>query len=73
MTSKEIIGWYEYTTIEYGVGINGEQHSNVTNYEPIFEGETEEDARLRVNHEMIGISLYQYYKNKEKKEKENEI
>ena len=72
MKNKKIIGWYEYTTIEYGVGVNGEQCSNVTNYEPIYEGETEEDARLRVNHEMMGISLYQYYKNKEKKEKENE-
>ena len=51
MTSKEaleIIGWYEYTVVVYGVGINDEQRSNVTNYEPIFEGETEEDARLRV-------------------------
>ena len=49
---KEIIGWYEYTTIEYGVGINGEQRSNVTNYKPIFEGETEEDAHLRVRREI---------------------
>lgn len=49
---KKIIGWYEYTTIEYGVGINGEQRSNVTNYEPIFEGETVEDARLRVKEEV---------------------
>ena len=49
---KEIIGWYEYTIIEYGVGINGEQHATVINYEPIFEGETEEDARLRVEKEV---------------------
>ena len=49
---KEIIGWYEYTIIEYGVGFNGEQRTNVTNFEPIFEGETEEDARLRVEKEV---------------------
>lgn len=48
----KIIGWYEYTIIEYGVGFNGEQRQNVTNYEPIFEGETEEDARLRVEKEV---------------------
>jgi hypothetical protein len=52
VVDKEIIGWYEYTTIVYGVGINGEQRSTVTNYEPIFEGETEEDARLRVEKEV---------------------
>ena len=49
---KEIIGWYQYSTIVYGVGINGEQYATVTNYEPIFEGETEEDARLRVEKEV---------------------
>lgn len=45
---KEIIGWYEYTTIEENVGINNEQYDTVKNYEPIFEGETEEDVQLRI-------------------------
>ena len=45
---KEIIGWFEYTTHEYDVGINNEQYDTVTNYEPIFEGETEVDAKKRV-------------------------
>ena len=45
---KEIIGWYEYTTQELEVGINNEQYHAVTNYEPIFEGETEVEAIERV-------------------------
>ena len=48
MTAKEIIGWYEYTIIEENVGINNEQYDTVKKYEPIFEGETEEDAKRRV-------------------------
>ena len=63
MKIKEIIGWYEYSTIVYGVGINGEQYSNVTNYEPIFEGETEEDARLRVKHEIKELENDKKIKN----------
>ena len=46
--SKEIIGWQEYITIEENVGINNEQYHSVTNYAPIFEGETEEDAKIRL-------------------------
>ena len=46
--SKEIIGWYEYTVLEHGVGINGEQYDTVTNYEPIFVGESEEDVKKRI-------------------------
>jgi hypothetical protein len=53
--SKEIkiIGWYEYTTIEENVGINNEQYHVVTNYAPIFEGETEEDAKRRNRNEHL--------------------
>ena len=48
MSNKKIIGWYEYTVVENNVGINGEQYNTVTNYEPIFEGETEVDAKERI-------------------------
>lgn len=48
ITGKEIIDWYEYTTLEKDVGINNEQYDTVTNYEPIFEGESIDDAKRRV-------------------------
>lgn len=58
MKSKEIIGWYTCTTIEENVGINDEQWGTVTNYSPIFEGETEEDARNRDEGELDEIIEY---------------
>ena len=45
---KEIIGWYQYTCLEFGIGINGDQYGRVVNYEPIFKGETVDDAIKRV-------------------------
>ena len=48
---KEIIGWYEYTVFEHNVGINDEQYDTVTNYEPIFVGETKDDAIKRIKEE----------------------
>ena len=46
--NKKIIGWYPYTVIVQNVGVNGEQYGTITNYEPIFEGETQEDAKIRL-------------------------
>ena len=62
--NKKIIGWYPYSTIVENVGINGEQYTTITNYEPIYEGETEEDAKIR----LAGGKKV----TKKKKEKENE-
>lgn len=43
-----IIGWYAYTIRVQNVGINNEQWETVEQYEPIFDGETEQDAKERV-------------------------
>ena len=39
---RKIIDWKTVTCIEENVGINNEQYDTVTNYEPIFEVESEE-------------------------------
>ncbi|KKP77835.1 MAG: hypothetical protein UR78_C0028G0008 [Candidatus Moranbacteria bacterium GW2011_GWF2_35_39] len=41
----KIIDWKQVCEIQHGVGINNEQYENVCWYEPIFEGEQNEQSK----------------------------